>query len=168
MTDILVWQLRSASEDLRPTVSNYAAAIRTSNLKHGLQMLAHMSDTHSTLLKEGEPRLLDEPTSTPGTQSSSLSSRARKGHHTKVLQPDARCILPIVEKALESKDVDRMGKALSVAQEFGYLPMRGKQEGDKEEDTKDLKAVMEKSWAKIRNDASVSRERKDELREAFN
>jgi hypothetical protein len=128
-------------------------------------MLAHMTDRHSLLLGESEPRLLDRPTASEAPEE--LSNRAKKGHHTKALEPNARCILPILEKALESKDVKRIDQAVGVAGTFDFIPLEKRRGKDNKEDLEALRIVLDKSWAKLRNDPDISTSRKESLRLAF-
>lgn len=153
-------------------MSTYATAIRSSSFRTGLKILAHMTDSSLALLDPSEPRLLDKPSpassSLATASGGSLSARDKKGHHTKALKPDSRCILPLVEKALDGKDPERIVKALQVAQRFDYLPFEQVDKAeDRKEDTADLRIVLEKAWARVRNDPTISQSRKAELRPLF-
>ena len=127
-TDVLIWQLRSPSASLRPELSTYTLGMRQSSYVPALRMLAHMTGKNDKILEPSEKRLLGLPLPSKeasasvadiqADQATAASKRALKGYHTKHIEPDARCLSILLEKALETRDWRRLNRALRVALTF--------------------------------------------------
>ena len=102
--------------------------MRQSSYVPALRMLAHMSGKNDALLEASEKRLLGLPllpkevsasvADDHAGQATAASKRALKGYHTKHIEPDARCLSILLEKALETRDWRRLDRALRVALTF--------------------------------------------------